>query len=238
MASLNQVDLFPEIIEQIIQNAWNSDLSPNQRIAFMTTCPQLNRTWRSQYARIASISIHIPRMKYLLYLAEIVRSGHSLVYNREYLRTCARTIVCFLDLRERTVLFYSYTVWGVFMETREIHDQGLNQYLWIAGTTKHSEGSTPCEPAGFWNRVATAFWSYIKCISGSMDIKDAPILQCRDPFNCSCVVQIALHGKHRSWPFIAQSLREPRAEKFLQYNQLAPNQDNQINRVEFLMVEE
>ncbi|KAE9403949.1 hypothetical protein BT96DRAFT_1016565 [Gymnopus androsaceus JB14] len=152
-----------EIVEKILQEMWSSDLSPAERILFMTTCPRLNRTWRSQFARIASITIHIPCLSYLLYLAEIIRTGKSLVYDRKYLRREARTMICFLDLREWGVDSYSYRVWekikdGLHVRGREIrtscitvfHDHalseaddfwGVNRRLCIAGTSTPSWGS-------------------------------------------------------------------------------------------------
>ncbi|KAE9406016.1 hypothetical protein BT96DRAFT_915737 [Gymnopus androsaceus JB14] len=107
-----------EIVEKILQQLWSSDLYPAERILLMTTCPRLNRTWKSQFARIASITIHIPCLSYLLYLAEIIRTGKSLVYDRRYLRTGARTMICFLDLREWGVDSYSYRVWCIFFRMR------------------------------------------------------------------------------------------------------------------------
>ncbi|KAE9410890.1 hypothetical protein BT96DRAFT_983569 [Gymnopus androsaceus JB14] len=71
-----------EIVEKILQQLWPSYLSPAERILLMTTCPRLNSTWKSQFARIASITIHIPCLSYLLYLAEIIRTGKSLIYDR------------------------------------------------------------------------------------------------------------------------------------------------------------
>ncbi|KAE9404748.1 hypothetical protein BT96DRAFT_989061 [Gymnopus androsaceus JB14] len=107
-----------EIVEKILQQLWFSDLSSAERILLMTTCPCLNSTWKSQFARIASITIHIPCLNYLLYLAGIVRTGKSLVYDRQYLRTGARTMICFLDLREWRVDIHSYRVWGIFFRMR------------------------------------------------------------------------------------------------------------------------
>ncbi|KAF9075207.1 hypothetical protein BDP27DRAFT_1315678 [Rhodocollybia butyracea] len=107
-------DLPPEIIEKIVRQVWYSCLSPDERILCMTACPRLSRTWRSQYARIASTTIHIPCMNYLLYLAEIIRTRKSLIYDWTHLRTGARSIICFLDLRTSILDYYSYTVWHIF----------------------------------------------------------------------------------------------------------------------------
>ncbi|KAF9075208.1 hypothetical protein BDP27DRAFT_1315682 [Rhodocollybia butyracea] len=107
-------DLPPEIIEKIVRQVWYSCLSPDERILFMTACPRLSGTWRSQYARIASTTIHIPCMNYLLYLAEIIRTRKSLIYDWKHLRTGARSIICFLDLRTSILDYYSYTVWHIF----------------------------------------------------------------------------------------------------------------------------
>ncbi len=73
-----------EIVEIIIQYVWsNTDpMSNPDRVIFMTACPQLNKIWRSEYARIASTHIHIPQIGYLRYLAEIVRTGKSSIYQR------------------------------------------------------------------------------------------------------------------------------------------------------------
>ncbi|KAE9401349.1 hypothetical protein BT96DRAFT_1018279 [Gymnopus androsaceus JB14] len=116
--SANQ--LAAEIVEEILQQLWSSDLSPAERILFMKTCSRLNSTWKSQFARIASVTIHIPCISYLLYLAEIIRTGKSLLYNRQYLRTAARTMICSLDLREPGVGVdsNSYRVWCMFFRMR------------------------------------------------------------------------------------------------------------------------
>jgi len=89
---------FPvEIIEEVILTLWNSRLISTERIALMTACPLLNHAWKAQFARIASKSIHIPGFTYLLYLANIVRTGSSLIYDKWDLQHRAQTITCFLD---------------------------------------------------------------------------------------------------------------------------------------------
>ncbi|THU93423.1 hypothetical protein K435DRAFT_779839 [Dendrothele bispora CBS 962.96] len=94
-----QVDLPPEIIEKIVFTVWRYTLSSYERILFMTTCPLLNRSWSTQYARISSRELYIPKVSYLLYLANIIRTGKSLIYARHDLRKRAETMTCFLDLR-------------------------------------------------------------------------------------------------------------------------------------------
>ncbi|KAF5356436.1 hypothetical protein D9758_009503 [Tetrapyrgos nigripes] len=90
----------PEIVEKIILLVWkNGVLSSDERVAFMTACPRLNRTWNAQFARIASKEIYLPKLSYLLYLANIVRTGKSLIYDPEDLVTRVETMTCFLDLR-------------------------------------------------------------------------------------------------------------------------------------------
>jgi len=66
----------------------------------MTACTLLNRTWKTQFALTASTFIHIPRLSYLLYLAKIVRTDKSTIYNKWDLQHRAQTITCFLDLTD------------------------------------------------------------------------------------------------------------------------------------------
>ncbi|KAE9404739.1 hypothetical protein BT96DRAFT_972960 [Gymnopus androsaceus JB14] len=130
-----------EIVEKILEQLWFSDLSPAERILLMTTCPRLNSTWKSQFSRIASITIHIPCLHYLLYLAEIVRTGKSLVYDRHSLRKGARTMICFLDLRERGVDSYSYRQHKVLIDF-VIHDPETVQPFRSLVHTEHSSATT------------------------------------------------------------------------------------------------
>ncbi|KAK7446967.1 hypothetical protein VKT23_014180 [Stygiomarasmius scandens] len=67
----------------------------------MTACPLLNRSWRAQFSRIASTHLHIPQLSYLLYLADIIRSGKSLIYSKWELQHYPTTITCFLDLKSQ-----------------------------------------------------------------------------------------------------------------------------------------
>ncbi|KAK7457257.1 hypothetical protein VKT23_010556 [Stygiomarasmius scandens] len=90
----------PEIVEKIIQSFWTSNLSSSDRVLFMTACPLLNRTWKYEFSRIVSRDIHMPRLGYLLYLANIAwGSFKSLIYTQLDLKNRAETMTCAVDLR-------------------------------------------------------------------------------------------------------------------------------------------
>ncbi|KAK7457159.1 hypothetical protein VKT23_010459 [Stygiomarasmius scandens] len=102
----HNVEIPLEIIEKIIRTLWtSSNLSSSDRILFMTTCPLLNKTWKSEFSRIASRDVCIPRLGYLLYLTNLTWNSKlrpnptSLIYNQHTLRNHAQSISFAVDLR-------------------------------------------------------------------------------------------------------------------------------------------
>ncbi|KAK7439378.1 hypothetical protein VKT23_017601 [Stygiomarasmius scandens] len=91
----------PEIISKIIALLWFSPLSCRERVTLMTACPLLNRTWNAQFARIASRHLHIPSLSYLKYLAGIIFTEESRIYNVWDLQHRVETMTCFLDFEPK-----------------------------------------------------------------------------------------------------------------------------------------
>ncbi|KAK7457249.1 hypothetical protein VKT23_010548 [Stygiomarasmius scandens] len=126
-------ELPPELVEKIIFFAWHSILPSFERILFMITCPLLNHTWNAQFSRIASRQIYIPKLSYLLYLANIVRTGKSLVYSQHDLRERAETMTCFLDLRSYPNMTRS--------------DRNTEEMYWIFNDMGNYSGLRSCFPS-------------------------------------------------------------------------------------------
>ncbi|KAK0447402.1 uncharacterized protein EV420DRAFT_1751153 [Desarmillaria tabescens] len=105
----------PELIEIIVHEVWHSEMTSFIRQAFMTTCPQINRTWKAVYAPIASQDMYITNLAFLDYLCDISQAPKSIIY-RDSIPRLTRTITCFVDLR-------------VENEARETAAKGAYRYL-------------------------------------------------------------------------------------------------------------
>ncbi|KAK0466224.1 uncharacterized protein EV420DRAFT_1510630 [Desarmillaria tabescens] len=86
----------PELVELIIYDIWHSEMLSWCRQSFMTTCPQINRTWKDIFASIASRDMYITNLGYLYYLCDVARCRNSIIYDDLSRQT--RTITCFVDL--------------------------------------------------------------------------------------------------------------------------------------------
>ncbi|PBK93132.1 hypothetical protein ARMGADRAFT_1080288 [Armillaria gallica] len=80
----------PELVELIINKAWHSEMPSSTRTTLMTTCPRINRAWKTVYAPIASRKIYITNLAFIHYLA----TRKSIIYHPRL----SRTITCFVDL--------------------------------------------------------------------------------------------------------------------------------------------
>ncbi|KAK7440607.1 hypothetical protein VKT23_016955 [Stygiomarasmius scandens] len=135
----------PEIIEKITLLIWRSSLSPSERILLMTTYPLLDRTWKAQFARIASREIHVPNLHYLLYLVNIVRKGKSLIYDQTDLKKHGATMTCFLDMRSYPDL--------------TDRDRRTEDIYWILGDMGNYSGLRICFPSLKELRLEAVFYT-------------------------------------------------------------------------------
>ncbi|KAK0469923.1 uncharacterized protein EV420DRAFT_1497541 [Desarmillaria tabescens] len=87
----------PELVELIICEAWHSVMPSSTRTSFMTTCPLVNRTWKTIYAPIASQDLHITNLAYIYYLCDIAGRQKSIIYY-DFIPQRTRTITCFVYL--------------------------------------------------------------------------------------------------------------------------------------------
>ncbi|PBK78305.1 hypothetical protein ARMSODRAFT_1010899 [Armillaria solidipes] len=89
----------PELVEIIVYEAWHSEMPSYIRKSFMTTCPQINRTWKAVYAPITSRDIYITNLAYIYYLCDIARLRKSIIYH-DFIPRLTRSITCFINLQE------------------------------------------------------------------------------------------------------------------------------------------
>ncbi len=90
----------PELVEKIVHEIWHTEMPSIVRQSFMTTCPRINRTWKTVYAPIASQDVYIPSLAYIYYLCDIAGRQKSIIYH-DLIPQLTRTITCFVDLREK-----------------------------------------------------------------------------------------------------------------------------------------
>ncbi|KAK0199797.1 hypothetical protein DFS33DRAFT_1365104 [Desarmillaria ectypa] len=88
----------PELVEIIVHETWHSKMPSVVRQSFMTTCPQINRTWKAIYAPIACQDIYITSLAYIHYLCDIAGRQKSIIYH-DLISRLTRTITCFVDCR-------------------------------------------------------------------------------------------------------------------------------------------
>ncbi|KAK7457221.1 hypothetical protein VKT23_010523 [Stygiomarasmius scandens] len=139
----HNVEIPLEIIGKIIQTLWTSiNLSSSDRILFMTTCPLLNKTWKSEFSRIASRDVYIPRLGYLLYLGNLTWNSKlrpnptSLIYNQHTLRNHAQCMTFAVDLRSPSGrdtytenIYWSFTNFRCWLGLR-MYFPSLQQLQW------------------------------------------------------------------------------------------------------------
>ncbi|KAK0218154.1 hypothetical protein IW262DRAFT_1392461 [Armillaria fumosa] len=89
----------PELVEIIVYDAWHSEMPSYVRKRLMTTCPQINRTWKAVYAPIASRDMYITNFAFLGYLCRIAPLQKSIIYH-DFIPRLTRTITCFVNLEE------------------------------------------------------------------------------------------------------------------------------------------
>lgn len=97
----------PELVELIIYDIWPTEMPSWLRQSFMTTCPQINQTWKSVYARITTArDIYITGLGHLHYLCDIARCQYSFIYVDLVPRlTRTMTLTCFVDFRHETLSY-------------------------------------------------------------------------------------------------------------------------------------
>ncbi|KAJ3566917.1 hypothetical protein NP233_g6694 [Leucocoprinus birnbaumii] len=65
----------PELIEEVVVQAWNLRCTINERILLMTSLPLVNRSVLAAYVRLSSVDVHIPCRSFVDKLLQAMREG-------------------------------------------------------------------------------------------------------------------------------------------------------------------